>query len=67
MEGFGLQAIQKFPLSFLCISILLCMGSLLGVLNPFDFSLPVAVMGHELSEFIVIASGLRMLRAFAEL
>jgi competence protein ComEC len=42
MEGFGLQAIQKFPLSFLCISILLCMGSLLGVLNPFDFPLFVA-------------------------
>ncbi len=27
------------------------------------FSLPVAVLGHELSEFVVIASGLRMLRA----
>lgn len=27
------------------------------------FTLPVAVLGHELSEFIVIANGLRMLRA----
>lgn len=27
------------------------------------FSLPVAVLGHELSEFAVIANGLRMLRA----
>ncbi|HEB63974.1 MAG TPA: cation-translocating P-type ATPase, partial [Chloroflexi bacterium] len=27
------------------------------------FTLPVAVLGHELSEFVVIGSGLRMLRA----
>ena len=27
------------------------------------FSLPVAVLGHETSEFVVIGSGLRMLRA----
>jgi cation transport ATPase len=27
------------------------------------FSLPVAVLGHEISEFVVIGSGLRMLRA----
>ncbi len=27
------------------------------------FSLPIAVLGHEISEFIVIGSGLRMLRA----
>jgi cation transport ATPase len=26
------------------------------------FTLPVAVLGHEISEFIVIGSGLRMLR-----
>jgi Cd2+/Zn2+-exporting ATPase len=28
-----------------------------------SLSLPVAVVGHELSEFVVIASGLRMLRS----
>jgi heavy metal translocating P-type ATPase len=27
------------------------------------FSLPIAVLGHEISEFVVIGSGLRMLRA----
>jgi len=27
------------------------------------FTLPVAVLGHELSEFVVIGSGLRMLRS----
>ena len=26
------------------------------------FTLPVAVLGHEISEFVVIASGLRMVR-----
>ena len=27
------------------------------------FNLPIAVLGHEISEFTVIGSGLRMLRA----
>jgi len=27
------------------------------------FTLPIAVLAHEISEFVVIASGLRMLRA----
>lgn len=36
----------------------LVIAALLG-----KFTLPMAVIGHELSEFIVIASGLRMLRA----
>ncbi|MBA3903055.1 MAG: heavy metal translocating P-type ATPase, partial [Rhodocyclaceae bacterium] len=27
------------------------------------FTLPVAVLAHEISEFVVIASGLRMLRS----
>ena len=27
------------------------------------FSLPIAVLAHEVSEFVVIASGLRMLKA----
>jgi Cd2+/Zn2+-exporting ATPase len=36
----------------------LVIGAVLGA-----FSLPVAVLGHELSEFAVIANGLRMLRS----
>lgn len=31
--------------------------------NHEHFSLPVAVLGHEISEFVVIGSGLRMLRS----
>ena len=27
------------------------------------FNLPIAVLGHEISEFVVIGSGLRMLRS----
>ena len=40
-----------------CIAI----GAVAGV-----FSLPVAVLVHEISEFIVIGSGLRLLRAPSE-
>jgi Cd2+/Zn2+-exporting ATPase len=36
----------------------LVIGAVSGV-----FTLPVAVLGHELSEFAVIGSGLRMLRS----
>lgn len=36
----------------------LVIGAITGV-----FSLPVAVLGHEISEFMVIGNGLRMLRA----
>jgi len=36
----------------------LVIGAVSGI-----FSLPVAVLAHEVSEFVVIASGLRMLRA----
>ena len=36
----------------------LIVGAVAGV-----FSLPIVVVAHELSEFIVIASGLRMLRS----
>ena len=36
----------------------LVVGAIAGV-----FTLPIAVIGHELSEFAVIANGLRMLRA----
>lgn len=37
-------------------------GLILGALSG-EFSLPVAVLGHEISELVVIASGLRMLRS----
>ena len=48
---------QNLALSVLVISVLVA-GAVAGV-----FTLPVAVLGHELSEFAVIGSGLRMLRA----
>lgn len=48
---------QNLALSVLVIGVLV-VGAVLG-----RFTLPVAVIGHEVSEFIVIASGLRMLRA----
>jgi len=35
----------------------LVIGAVMGI-----FSLPVAVIAHEISEFLVIASGLRMLK-----
>ncbi|MCK5921888.1 MAG: HAD-IC family P-type ATPase, partial [Methylococcales bacterium] len=48
---------QNLVLSTLVISALV-IGPLMGW-----FSLPIAVLGHEISELIVIASGLRMMRA----
>ena len=48
---------QNLVLSALVIGVLV-IGAVAGV-----FSLPIAVLGHEISEFIVIGSGLRMLRA----
>jgi heavy metal translocating P-type ATPase len=48
---------QNLALSAVVIGILV-VGAVAGV-----FSLPVAVLGHEISEFIVIGSGLRMLKA----
>lgn len=48
---------QNLALSTLVIGALV-VGAIAGV-----FSLPVAVLGHEISEFVVIGSGLRMLRA----
>ncbi len=47
---------QNLALSVLVIGVLV-VGAVSGA-----FTLPVAVIGHELSEFVVIASGLRMLR-----
>jgi len=47
---------QNIALSIVVVSVL-SVGAFLGL-----FSLPVAVIGHELSELVVIASGLRMLR-----
>lgn len=48
---------QNLVLSIIVISIL-SLGAIMGVLT-----LPMAVLGHEISEFVVIGSGLRMLRA----
>ena len=47
---------QNLALSAVVIGALV-IGAVMGFL-----SLPVAVLGHEISEFVVIASGLRMLR-----
>ena len=47
---------QNLALSVVVIGVLV-VGAVAGAL-----SLPFAVLGHELSEFVVIASGLRMLR-----
>lgn len=48
---------QNLALSVIVIGALV-IGAIAGI-----FSLPIAVLGHEISEFIVIGSGLRMLRA----
>lgn len=48
---------QNLALSVVVISVLV-VGAVSGW-----FALPIAVLGHEISEFIVIGSGLRMLRA----
>jgi Cd2+/Zn2+-exporting ATPase len=48
---------QNLALSVVVIGSLI-VGAVSGV-----FSLPVAVLAHEASEFVVIASGLRMLKA----
>jgi Cd2+/Zn2+-exporting ATPase len=47
---------QNLVLSVIVIAVLV-VGAVLGQLT-----LPIAVIGHEVSEFVVIASGLRMLR-----
>lgn len=46
----------------LALSALVIGGLVVGAISGF-FTLPIAVLAHELSEFAVIASGLRMLRA----
>lgn len=48
---------QNLALSAVVIGVLI-VGAVTGL-----FTLPVAVLGHEISEFIVIGSGLRMLRS----
>jgi Cd2+/Zn2+-exporting ATPase len=47
---------QNLALSIVVISILV-IGAVLGF-----FTLPIAVLAHEISEFVVVGSGLRMLR-----
>ena len=46
----------------LALSALVIGGLVLGAVSG-TFSLPIAVLGHEISEFAVIANGLRMLKA----
>ena len=48
---------QNLALSAIVISVMV-VGAISGFL-----SLPIAVLGHEISEFVVIGSGLRMLRS----
>lgn len=48
---------QNLALSALVIGTLI-IGAVVGT-----FTLPIAVLGHEISEFVVIGSGLRMLRS----
>lgn len=48
---------QNLGFSILVIGVLV-VGALAG-----EFTLPIAVLAHEISEFVVIGSGLRMLRA----
>lgn len=48
---------QNLVLSALVIGVLV-VGAVLGL-----FTLPIAVLGHEISEFVVIGSGLRMARS----
>ncbi len=48
---------QNLALSAIVIGVLV-IGAIAGA-----FSLPIAVLGHEISEFVVIGSGLRMLRS----
>ncbi len=48
---------QNIVFSAIVISVLV-IGAVVGW-----FTLPIAVLGHEISEFLVIGSGLRMLRA----
>lgn len=46
----------------LALSAVVIGALVIGAIGGF-FTLPIAVLGHEISEFIVIGSGLRMLRA----
>jgi Cd2+/Zn2+-exporting ATPase len=45
----------------LMLSALVIGGLVIGAVTGI-FSLPIAVLGHEISEFLVIGNGLRMLR-----
>ncbi|MDZ4264030.1 MAG: cation-transporting P-type ATPase, partial [Pseudomonadota bacterium] len=46
----------------LALSVVVIVGLIIGAVSGM-FSLPAVVIAHEVSELIVIASGLRMLRA----
>lgn len=49
--------VQKNLILSAIVILILVIGAVSG-----QFTLPVAVLGHEISEFIVVANGLRMLR-----
>ena len=51
------RVVQQNLIFSAAVITVLVIGALAG-----RFTLPIAVLGHELSEFAVIASGLRMLR-----
>ena len=62
--GYGLRLArrnQRVVRQNLFISALVIGALVIGAVAGF-FNLPVAVLGHEISEFVVIGSGLRMLR-----
>ena len=46
----------------LALSAVVIGGLVIGAVGGW-FTLPIAVLGHEISEFVVIGSGLRMLRS----
>ena len=48
---------QNLALSMIVIGVLV-VGAIVGA-----FNLPIALLGHEIGEFVAIGSGLRMVRA----
>ena len=53
---------QKVINQNLALSVVVIAGLIVGAVTGY-FTLPIAVIGHEVSEFLVIGNGLRMLRS----
>ncbi|MBO6585594.1 MAG: cadmium-translocating P-type ATPase [Gracilimonas sp.] len=53
---------QKVINQNLALSVVVIAGLIIGAVTGY-FTLPIAVIGHEVSEFMVIGNGLRMLRS----